>query len=1611
MSSGNIQTHIEAIVSKVFPNLNTYELNKVQEYTLRLLFYMMKKYGFNEENVGQFEILLTQNNNQHIYSAIKLLLPYIDDTNDFALFASIKKLSDISVKKDPTINTRTHPDKNPYAISTYQYSRYYDLEKEQIHANTHAEYKYNSPDNAHPNFYEYLYSLQDMEDNFHLLCETIELTRTKMMVNWLDIMPITKDDYKSSRLYQRSPTYIDNKMMVNDNRMSEWSLDEENPMFNYNGISCYDMFNAIHVYLFKEIYNSGVKWLMYEKQVVKNTVPCTYLQILDRVVSIEYLTQGYGTLSTTIQKNIRDQWSQLKSQSNNTQKNFLKCVIFKFDRNYCSSDMETEFNYDSKAFYKPYEKVNFDDEDLFLNLEDININSTEFNLKLQDFFSKIPYEIIHDFFHSQIERFNRTWYGKQIIKNGRIDTVIKLNDDMETSYSGRNNTYYLTYKNIYNYAKYVSIQVLGNNSKISNARSLSKDQWTKFFAVMNGEGQRFKLPNVIIKTYGDDSRADIPGFEDFIDRNFKNTFIDNVFLVFISVGLLTELSPDPNMTNKELLGHDDDSRKKALKDRFKSKYISNKVNNKRYLNTEYYLTREPYKNLELYKGRDNKDDDTKIDWFTHLHMGAPWYNFFALSLISQINFYHHFINNRVMMVTGSTGQGKSVVVPILFYYANVALTLNSMTKVLSTQVLVAATTSNSIFMATNLGVPIMVNDFETNSPYIQYSTQKDKHDVKNSETFIKEVTDRTLLEQLLTNPLLKKPRKIKDGVVTEYRDENMYDIIIIDEAHMHNVSMDMILSIIKNAILINNQLKLVITSATMDADEFIYRRFYKYIDDNFIYPMTNLVDPETNIPINKSVVDRRFHISPPGETNRFTVTDIYTDNDVNTYEESERLGILKVKQIMSNVPGDILFFTDTTANVLRLTAEINSFTPSNVIALPLYSKIKDTEQDVKWFDLIKGIDKSIHSLQLRKEDVVDVIGTGASEYIRVKAGTYNRAIIIATNVVEASVTIDSLKAVIDTGYAFNVAYDAETGLSTMGTEPIADASRLQRRGRVGRTSAGTVYYMYKLGARAHIKPEYDLVTKDITFDVFKIMSSHATNLLADLKFHPQNFKFTKTNYNEYANFLSNEPNNIVKKIYQNQYQIMLQEVESEHPLMSTFGSMARDHEQVFGRMYEDGFGVTDMIDKNGKFFIIHPAEKQLIRNVINGDIVRTVDNTDNYLIKISRSLLKAQALKYLFYEDTFAVNEANYDSDKLVYKPKYVTDIGAVIQKESESLESLTANFSEDAIIRLLKTIYVANKFNCVDDVLKILAFTYSCISYKTMIRTRDDNPLRHMISEFVQMWQHPVSELMSYLNIMNRFISEEIENDTIVIRDTRINDRYRKFEDFYRENNNKLFANTKLIDASEFSREEVKYFIESKNRRYRDEERIDKYKTMIKNVRSENGENAVTARLCFVNIIAINKAVRLYEKLQKLVRKKTMIDSMTSFKDYYIISTPLPENAIIVSFLDNYVINISKYNGTIKNVISGIENPLPKITLLLGIYDHCFYIHGTDEIMGLTVVTPDQLSKYFNIASFELNTNEARSLRSFVRPEYIASQANVVNDINKSYDMNDIIVTELKKL
>jgi len=1055
---------------------------------------------------------------------------------------------------------------------------------------------------------------------------------------------------------------------------------------------------------------------------------------------------------------------------------------------------------------------------------------------------------------------------------------------------------------------------------------------------------------------------------------------------------MSELTPNSRLTDTKFLG---DDIQPVLKKELKNLYVNTKLGDQ-YLNTEYYLTREPYKNLKLYNGTN------PVNWFEWLIMQSQiGTSFFAFTPVMQVNFYHHYLNNRVMFVTGSTGQGKSSVVPILFYYATIALTLNFKAKVLSTQALVSATQSNSEYMSSNLGVPIKIGDYKTTNGFVQYSTHSNKHIVKKSDTFIYEVIDRILLNDILQNPLLKKKKSVSKN---EYLDENLYDIIIVDEAHMHNVSMDMILTLIRNTIMINNQIKLVITSATMDADEHRYRRFYKFVDENFMYPlMYKLLFSEfiDNYSIDKNCVDRRFHISPPGESDRFTVTDIYTDRDFKNYEECEIKGIEIVRELMSKMVGDLLFFTTTTNNTIKIAKELNKFLPSHIIALPLYSKIKEVKSTTSWFEVVRDIHKHINDIEYSKQDIVDIIVNGNEEsYPKLGKGIYKIAIIVATNVVEASITIPTLKYVIDTGYANNVKYNYETGQAEPSIEKISNASSLQRRGRVGRVSDGTVYYTYTKASHENINPEYEMITKDITFDIMSIMATNPINKI-DMNNHPQAFRFKLKNYDLYNDFLKSEPIKSIRRIYLKQYSYAFEGYEPKEPFGSVnFFPKLDDFNEHFGSLYiEGGYGFKSVLDHDGTFYLIHHGEDAFDRNIITGEIINSFKNNKynkKYSDKIYKIFDKLQFLKYI-YTDTDDLGEEESDEiNSLVHKYSYINIINDIKITHTDTFEKINIKSEED-IIKIVKCCFISRMLDCNDDVLKILSLLYASQSYDRLIlkgssrRETEENK-----NNFVNKWKNNESELIAYLKIMNSF-SEFFTTKKKDLDENKLLDRFEKFQQFFGENGYRIFVDDNLVKKSIFDKEEIKQFINAINKRSSKEEFMKMYNKFAKEVIIVNNDNL--DKYCTTSFIekeVIILAINIYDELKSFMNKSEQY--FLDFEDMYLLNKS-KFNPIVMTFLENFVHNISKVDNKKfqKLLVNSSLNDKMPFPSLVNFFDS-YYFYCNDDKMGMTPITSEMIKLVINYTGTRLMTLNKDPVLSNPDLVKITSKAKIVknNEISK---------------
>lgn len=253
-------------------------------------------------------------------------------------------------------------------------------------------------------------------------------------------------------------------------------------------------------------------------------------------------------------------------------------------------------------------------------------------------------------------------------------------------------------------------------------------------------------------------------------------------------------------------------------------------------------------------------------------------------------------------------------------------------------------------------------------------------DVTSSKTRIKYMTDGVLLRELLRDP-----------------DLEAYSVIIMDEAHERSLHTDVLMGLFRKILAARRDLKLIVTSATMNAEKF----------SNFF----------GDVPI--------FTI--PGRT--FPVQTVFTKNPCEDYVESSVRQAYAIH--CSLPPGDILIFMtgqediEAVCEVLAERVSANNET-SPLVILPIYSQLPADLQ--------------------------------AKIFERAPSGL--RKCIVATNIAETSLTVDGIVYVIDCGYVKMKVFNPRIGMDALQVVPISQANASQRSGRAGRTNAGFCYRLY-----------------------------------------------------------------------------------------------------------------------------------------------------------------------------------------------------------------------------------------------------------------------------------------------------------------------------------------------------------------------------------------------------------------------------------------------------------------------------------------------------------------------------------------------------------------------
>ncbi|EME27883.1 pre-mRNA-splicing factor ATP-dependent RNA helicase [Galdieria sulphuraria] len=323
--------------------------------------------------------------------------------------------------------------------------------------------------------------------------------------------------------------------------------------------------------------------------------------------------------------------------------------------------------------------------------------------------------------------------------------------------------------------------------------------------------------------------------------------------------------------------------------------------------------------------------------------------------------------NQVLIVIGETGSGKTTQITQYLHeegYTKVG-------KIGCTQPRRVAAISVAKRVSEETGTRL--------GELVGYSIRFE--DCTSPETKLKYMTDGMLLREALLDPEL-----------------SAYSVIMLDEAHERTISTDVLFGLLKDCIQKRPELKLIVTSATLDAEKFSSYFF--------------------NCPI--------FTI--PGRS--YPVEILYSKEPETDYLDAALITVMQIH--LSEPPGDILLFLtgqeeiDTAAEILY--ERMKSLGPQvpELIILPVYSALP-SEMQTRIFE---------------------------------PAPPNARKCVIATNIAEASLTIDGIYYVVDPGFAKQKVYNPKLGMDSLVVAPISQASARQRSGRAGRTGPGKCFRLY-----------------------------------------------------------------------------------------------------------------------------------------------------------------------------------------------------------------------------------------------------------------------------------------------------------------------------------------------------------------------------------------------------------------------------------------------------------------------------------------------------------------------------------------------------------------------
>lgn len=366
-------------------------------------------------------------------------------------------------------------------------------------------------------------------------------------------------------------------------------------------------------------------------------------------------------------------------------------------------------------------------------------------------------------------------------------------------------------------------------------------------------------------------------------------------------------------------------------------------------------------------------------------------------------------DNQVLIIVGETGSGKTTQLPQ--YLVEDGYTQGGKFQIGVTQPRRVAATSVATRVAEEMNVKL--------GQEVGYSIRFDDKTTPR-KTVLKYATDGMLLRECLTDKTLSK-----------------YSCIMIDEAHERTLATDILLGLLKGILEKRSDMKILISSATMNAE-----KFSKFFNDC----------PILNVPGRRFPVDIHYTLQPEGNYINAAITTVF--------------------QIHTTQPlkGDILLFLtgqeeieNTRDKIEEIASKLGSRIPQLLIT-PIYANLPQDQQSLIF--------------QPTPENC--------------------RKLVLATNIAETSLTIDGIKYVIDPGFVKENSYVPTTGMTQLLTVTCSKASVDQRAGRAGRVGPGKCFRIFTKWSyenELEMMPKPEILRTNLSSTVLLLLSLGVKDLL------------------------------------------------------------------------------------------------------------------------------------------------------------------------------------------------------------------------------------------------------------------------------------------------------------------------------------------------------------------------------------------------------------------------------------------------------------------------------------------------------------------------------------